>query len=302
MLSRLNRLFYKYDKRIGVVFIYNEDLSQSGSTIMRVNQLSEILHRHYNNELKIRCRKSAYGISGSVIILNKNSISQYTINQINEIRKYNKVLIDPVDASLDNDVAESVDGVIAASKLAYESWSKELRVPVFLVNHHADPRIKPAESQRTFKCGYFGELGNTVITPQIEQVVKFVNVGAQTREVGWEKLISKYALHYSIRRHQEFDGYKPFTKGFIAAKCRSNIIVGVDDEEALSWLGEDYPYICKDMSEGGILDTINYAKSTYGGEEWDRGLDVMNKINQKVSIENISSQLHSSISGVYVNG
>src|SRR5690606_13774193 len=121
----------------------------------------------------------------------------------------------------------------------------------------------------------------------IREKVDFISVSTQKQENEWLRLISDYKLHYSIRRRKSHDGYKPFTKGFTAAMCGSNIIVGSDDKEALVWLGEDYPYICKDLSESGILQMIDYAKSTYKGAEWRRGLRIMEGIRQELSYQNI---------------
>lgn len=301
MFFEVSKLIIGRKNTKNVYFVYNESFSQSGSTIMRVNQLSDIFRKHAGKEFTVKCTKAPINVSNSVVILNKNSIRLYSSDQIDELRKTNKVLIDPVDAKLDDRLAESVDGVIAASRSAYKDWGSRLKVPVFLVDHHPDPRIKPVNRHRQFKVGYFGELDNTIFSPSLEKQIDFINVNTRKQEMGWLKEVPSYTLHYAIRRYKSHDGYKPFTKGFIAAICNSNIIISGDDHEALSWLGDDYPYVCRDTSIGGILEMVRYAKSSYGRSEWHQGLDVMRRVEHEVSSKNIANQLTVAIKGVYGN-
>lgn len=290
MISYLRGLGLIRQRRIKVTFIYNAGYRDSGTTVMRVYQLAEILREHVGSHLEVSYKQSLEGVRGSIVILNKNAIRMYGVGEINKARKNNKVLVDPIDAILSSDIAENVDGVIAASRIAFEEWNSNLKVPVFLINHHADPRIKEGASQGVFRAGYFGELDNTLVTPRIRKRVDFISISTQKQESEWLTLIHNYNLHYSIRRRKNHDGYKPFTKGFTAAICRSNIIVGSDDKEALVWLGEDYPYICRDLTENGILRMIDYAESTYQGAEWQKGLHIMEGVRQELSYRNIADQ------------
>ena len=66
---------------------------------------------------------------------------------------------------------------------------------------------------------------------------------------------------------------------------------------------KDYPYICDDTSEKSILKTIEYARSTCGEEQWNKGLRTMKNIDKAISYEGISRQFNDMVQEIRrVNG
>jgi hypothetical protein len=96
----------------------------------------------------------------------------------------------------------------------------------------------------------------------------------------------------------KLDGFKPFLKGFTAAHCRANIIVPKGESDAIYYLSSDYPYLLADESLTSVLDMIERTKASFGGEEWRRGLEIMETVRQRSSPEQIGSEIEALIGGL----
>jgi hypothetical protein len=163
-----------------------------------------------------------------------------------------------------------------------------------LVDHHVDPRIQQLDishREPVFKAGYFGELVSTVQTPGIAKLVDFHLVDTSKQVTDWFNEIGDYTFHYAIR--QAFSDYrlKPFLKGFNAAHLEANILIQ-ESEEAVRWLGTDYPYLLKGaMTESSILKALRHAQASFGKADWQRGLAIMAKIKKATTDKKIADQL-----------
>ena len=65
----------------------------------------------------------------------------------------------------------------------------------------------------------------------------------------------------------------------------------IDESDARYYLGSDYPYILTDSTLDSVLQMIDYAKESFGGAEWRRGLDVMESVRQRCSATQIESEI-----------
>ncbi|PWE28770.1 hypothetical protein DDZ14_18780 [Maritimibacter sp. 55A14] len=99
---------------------------------------------------------------------------------------------------------------------------------------------------RPFRCGYIGDLQNALIPPGISDEVERVDVSYARDFTRSLARIGGFTLHYGVRPLPMSTSpgarqYKPFTKGFTAAACASNILVNREADDAVALLGDDYP-------------------------------------------------------------
>ncbi|MDD7945087.1 hypothetical protein PUW79_10645 [Microbacterium sp. NE2HP2] len=212
-------------------------------------------------------------------------------------RAGNRIFFDPVDESIPDELIHRDDTIVAASRsalAAYRDRWPHLRVR--LVNHHVDPRVyaamRGALRGSDARVGYFGEVENAVLTPELEERIDVHPVDTSRAEQSWFSRLPDYALHYGVRRRRELDHFKPFLKGFTAAACRANILIQRDDAEAALWLPADYPFwIDSAESSTAIGEAIERAVDSYGSAAWNYGLDVMGELERTTGRAAISRSL-----------
>lgn len=261
---------------------------------MRSKQLSQIVRSELATlGYRVRHKVIHDGYKNSIIYLPKMAILTSTEQTLARLKQRNNTLIfDPIDGRIPEELMKFADCIVAASWEGYGLYSSRYQTKlIHKIDHHVDPRIKPLSDHKAFNVGYFGNLSNTVITEKIEEYVDIVPVDTSSQKnLSWIEKPPLYSMHYAVRSYKENDGVKPATKIFTAAVCGSNVIIEKSNKEAVYWLGKDYPYLCDDTSEDSIIKTLQYARDTYGGTQWVKGLSVMNKVKDAVSYEMISKQ------------
>lgn len=108
--------------------------------------------------------------------------------------------------------------------------------------------------------------------------------------VGEDRFFSEapnYNCHISIRSKRRDFLYKPTCKVSTAAACGANLIT-TRDEASLEVLGEDYPYYCEASPES-IRRAVEHARESFGGPEWQAGLDRMAEVKKTHELEVIVS-------------
>jgi glycosyltransferase involved in cell wall biosynthesis len=276
-------------------FVYIERRKDAGSTVMRGEQLAHIAQQHlpdqkiFYSPLDLECKNA-------MLFLTKWTLAGLKPEYLERLKKNHNVLIfDPVDSALPDFTKDYADFVVAASKTAFSDYQKVLpREKVRLVNHHVDPRIRfdKARQPKILTPGYFGEKVNAFKTPAIEALVEFVQVDTSQQKPEWLNNLSNYNLHYAVRQLEQKDNHKPFLKGFTAAHCHSNVLIQDSQEEAVLWLGHEYPYLLKgEVTEAKILEKLRHMKESYGSREWKQALDTMARIRKQTSNEAICEQL-----------
>jgi hypothetical protein len=261
---------------------------------MRGQQLAEIARRALPGA-RVDFSELDAPFANSVLYLTKGSLSCVTSERLQLLKeRRNRIICDPVDKVLKSHLAEHVDCIAASSCTSLRKHSEKYpSIPVVLVDHHVDPRVRALDlsgREVGFRAGYFGEIPNTFVSPGIEQLVDFIEVG--TSDDGWLARIPAYAFHYAIRFQRNKTYVKPFTKGITAAYCEANILVQDSEPEAIRWLGEDYPYLLRgEITEERIVEALEYARDSFGSETWRQGLETMRDIKSRNSEELIRGQL-----------
>ena len=94
-----------------------------------------------------------------------------------------------------------------------------------------------------------------------------------------------YNCHLSVRDEGKEFLYKPNCKVSTAAACGANLVT-TRDESTVELLGPDYPYYAEPTTES-LIATIEKARSTFGGPEWQRGLETMREVRERTSMDRI---------------
>jgi hypothetical protein len=272
-----------------LVFLYAEQSKGAGSTVMRGFQLAD-LARHALRRHSVRIRPLGARTTNATVFLTKGALRVATPTQLDDLlRTGNRLLFDPVDELPPDTTARFADVLIASSLTAFEEYGRSFPgTRVALVNHHVDPRIDTAPIQHSaFRAGYFGERVNAVLTQRID---------TSREDSGWLSAIRDYSFHYAVRRHRELDHYKPFLKGFTAAHCGAPILIQRDQQEAVRWLGDDYPYLVDPpVSEEQVLDALAEAESDFGGPRWQLAQATMAGIRARTTAQRISEELAAAV-------
>jgi hypothetical protein len=62
--------------------------------------------------------------------------------------------------------------------------------------------------------------------------------------------------------------FKPFTKGLVATSVGAVTLISENDFEAISLLGNNYPYVAKNSSKKTVAEVVRFMEDTFLGEEW----------------------------------
>ena len=279
-------------KNADLIFLYNSQFSNSGSTVMRGQQLSDLVRSHINDRNVVYTNND--NVSGQILFLTKGYLHSSTPESLERLKKEGNFLIaDFVDTLPNDEIVEFIDIIIAASISAFVDYSNRWpHKQIHYITHHVDPRISPPKVQENSqqpKIGYFGEFANTIRTDKIKELVDFYLVDtSSSNSTNWLNYISQYNCHYAVRRTRKIDGYKPLTKGFIAAHCDANIIIQESVTDVKYYLGHDYPYLLpNNPEEKDILHILERIRSEYGGSEWNYGLEIMREVRERSSFEQV---------------
>jgi len=281
-----------------VRFVFAPAFAASGSTVMRGRQLADIALSTRLSEREVTYTALSLDLRDSDLFLTKGALKSLDAVALEQLRhRGNRLFADPVDEALSDDLASAVDGVVAASRTAFDDYrARWPRTPIAIVDHHVDPRVLDImRTPRDFdeaRFGYFGEQMNTIRSKRIARVVDFVQVSTAVIDDSWIARLPTVNVHYGIRRSRALDHHKPFLKGFTAAACHSLILIQHDQAEARRWLPPDYPFwLRSDVTEPAILESIDAIRASYGTAQWREGLEVMRDIADRTSPASIGAQL-----------
>lgn len=283
-----------------IVFVVPAGKRMSGSTMLRswqLRQLAEPLLEAQGIESLVSV---GIGFRDAVLVLSKGALLASKPALILRLKgRGNVVCADPVDGIVSDAVLAACDLLIAASMTQLADLSRRFpRHRIAYVGHHVDVRIGCiSPPQDRFRLGYFGEFANTKFKEALADVVSFVRVDTSTAtEVAWIDRLADFNAHYAIRAPRSFDGFKPFTKGFVAAHCGCPILVGADDEEARRLLPPDYPYFAATSSADRVREVVGRMSNGFGGPEWRRALAAMRELAVASSRDRVALQFFEAVS------
>lgn len=288
----MNRLSSKSKQ---VTFVFAEEYRTTGATIMRGEQLVEMVKK-YMPRIDVDYRPLGYDFKNQILFLTKGAIYNLDEAVLEKLKKNgNRLIFDTVEAPLPHFTRDYADIVVACSAKSLSVYEKTFpNVQSMLLDHHVDPRVQQLEMppRSKLKIGYFGEFANTFISDKIRSRVDFIEVDNLRQDPEWINKLPAYPMHYAIRVALKPNRYKPFLKGFTAAHCDANVLVQDTETDALRWLGEDYTYLIKGEVNGTvILAALDKVEQSYGSKEWRDALEVMRHIKEATSERAIADQL-----------
>ncbi len=274
-----------------IVFLSHQAALHFGSSTIRAEQMASLVRPSLEQRgIRVRFTTDPQ-IRNALIILNKGFLLNAPLEDLASLKAQGNIIIaDYIDAKPNLKQIEMVDGLMACS-LAQESWFREHAptTPVFHVTHNVDsslPTWQPPNDH--LRPGYFGALLNAAHREELAGIVDFFESSPSDRR--WMTSMSAYNCHYAIRKQQSWDGFKPFMKGFIAARQQSPIIVAASDNEALAYLGDDYPYIVRGNAVENVKAVLDQAKADFGCPIWNNSLEAMARIRERSTDDFIANE------------
>lgn len=269
-----------------VIFLYDGASERMGSTVMRSIQLPEILRNTLGDEIEVRSTKDQSGIENSIVIVGKRLMESLSEDSLHALKTKNvAVAADPVDLPISAEECGRYDLVISASfKALCRNSILAPSVEHHLITHHADPRIPDiVPLSDHLRIGYFGEIMNTVGFGQLNEFIDYHSVSTKEVHDGWLDELPHYNAHFAVRQERDIDGLKPFTKGFIAARCGAIILCERTKGDNLYYLGDDYPFYVENGDLGDIERALGELRKQFGSPDWTRAQKIMTEVKHRSS-------------------
>ncbi|MDG1530609.1 MAG: hypothetical protein P8Q99_04585 [Paracoccaceae bacterium] len=246
---------------------------------------------------------------GAIYIFSKFAARVWRKDHIAELRrKAAGICVDYVDLPLDEIVHKGVDfhlstsyaGQKAIDTIIAQSLSKgsPIQGESRLLLHNVDRAFDnfQARPQPNLATAYLGMKESTFTTLEIEKQVTFLDGSQKSSFDENVQRLQNFNFHYCIRDDQTDElvrSYKPFTKGFIAARCGANLLINRNVDDAEEFLGEDYPYFVESNDPAEILEGLEKARRTFEKKEWNDAQKIGKEIANRVSHNVITTQLGS---------
>ncbi len=292
--------------RIPLTFVYSTHRPNSTTTLLRGKQLSELIAARYGDLYDVRYTHEMDAVRDQVVIVTKEALWLSKPSRLRKLKARNVAMIGSWEdgrpepekmALLDAVMTLSMRSMLDLNRL----WPK---VPAFHVTHNVNtavPSLTPPTDR--LRTGYFGDLGNTVRPDSLAEVVELVNadpIGLKAKGISndWIDALPQYNCHWIVRNPRPFDGWKPFLKGFVAARCGATVIVTRDDENALHYLGDDYPFYAESLSAADLETAWTTAAAAFGGPDWRFAQDIMRQVAARSSDAQVAAEFKAMIDAV----
>ena len=256
-------------KPLPLAFLYDEEFAASASTFLRAGQLAELLAEHDPERYNIAWTSEPP--HGRVVVLTKWALQSRTAEEIAALRARNIAVIGAWDdLRPDPERMAAIDASMTLSHRQTLDFTRRFpATPAFHVTHHVNRLIRPVPPPTDrLRTGYFGELANTVRPDSLAGLVELVGINTSRVESDWIARLPEFNAHWIIRARRPFDGAKPFLKGFLAARCGAVVISAREDEDALHYLGDDYPFFVTSLEAADLEAAMVEIAAGFGGPDW----------------------------------
>ena len=284
---------------IPVVIVYHMPHANSATTELRARQLATIINRRYPDEFEVTHAGDSSGIRDQVVILLKHAITDLSLDGLADLRRRNIAVISAWEDSVPDPArALAVDANLTVS---YRQTRDHVRMfpnlPTYLVGHHVNMLIRPSTPPMdSLRAGYFGDIANTYCPDSMRNLVDLVSLDTINVEMNWIDRLPEYNCHWVVRRYRtEDDGGKPFLKGFVAARCGAVVVAGRNDDDALEYLGDDYPFYVRGTDSPGLEYQMANIAAAFGGPEWRYAQEIMAQMAARSSDEVFSGEFRAMV-------
>ena len=266
---------------------------------MRTHLLKKIYDEFFDDELvQVRSFDEISDIKDSIVIVNKTchlSGSEYPLVHRELYMNGNTLYYDIIDGKITNSVMNAYHGFITSSLRQTLYFNRVFpSTKTHYIIHPTDDNSNNVDNSHLTRpriC-YWGAYHNTHL--DLDNV-DYLNAEKEFTKETIQGFLSNHNVHLATRINRIWDGYKPFTKGFIAAKTKSVIITSRSDSDSIYYLGEDYPYFTNDNTRESCQETIEKVIQTYGTDVWNKALKSMNVVNTLATNKIIAVQINNLI-------
>jgi hypothetical protein len=275
--------------RVPVTFLYSAPRARGGNAIMRGEQLSRMIAARFPDRYEVTYTPDLGSVRNQVVIVNRTAIEDNKPETLAGLKKRGNLLVsDWQDLPIVPAKNAVFDAHLAMSPLQQVDMSRMFPdTPVFYVTHHVNPDVPhcqpPEDRLRTI---FIGLHLNTVVPGTLRDEVDFAYaVNADFTAAHWRATVPNYNCHWIVRQISRKEWRKPFLKGFVAARCRSPVIVTRDDQNATYYLGDDYPFYAESLDEAELERVWSRAAASFGGLEWRMALEIMRQVEARSTDE-----------------
>jgi hypothetical protein len=284
-----------------VAFVYGRPYSTNASTLLRGEQLAALVAAHHTERYAVTYRAETADLRDQVVVLTKGAIWVLRTAEIDALRRRNIAVV----ASWDDDIPDPEKVRAASAQMALSiRQTLDMRrlfpdTDTHMVTHHVNLRLPPMEPPADrLRTGYFGTLANTVRPESLADMVELNGINPTRAGSNWMDDLSRYNCHWIVRRKQAIDGWKPFLKGFVAARCGAAVIVGREDDDAAYYLGDDYPFYVTSLEPARLeADVVGFA-AAFGGPEWRFAQTIMAQVGARSTDALVAAEFKAMIDAV----
>ena len=278
--------------KLPIAFLYGKGTLNLGTTFLRSVQLSTLIGSRFPDAYEVTLTDDVTALRNQVVIVGVTALLQYSAEELAALRKRNIAIIgDWQDRTVPPEKVQSLTANMAFCIRQAVELSRILpERPTFHVTQHVNLaipfRMPPQDKLRT---GYFGAPYNTWRPDSLSDVVDIVDVQGDSQE--WIQELSRYNCHWLVRVDPGFrslkGGWKPFLKGFVAARNAAPVIVTRDDSEAIHYLGEDYPFYAESLDATDLELAWVRVAGAFGGADWKMACEIMRQTAERSSDEQV---------------
>jgi hypothetical protein len=270
-----------------ISFIFAEQRRRSGITLLRARQLSQMVARSYPDRYDVSLCSDITSVRDHVVIVNRGAIEFNSLDRLAALQKRNIVSIsDWLDLPIRAHANPVFDAHMTLSlPQAVELNRRFPKTPAFHVTHHVNPDIPDCTSPTDrLRTGYFGRLANTSRPDSLSDEIEMINVvDASFTAEDWARVAPLYNCHWIVRQLDALQEWKPFLKGFNAARCGAVVIVTKDDMNAIHYLGDDYPFYADSLAPEDLDTAWRRVAAAFGGPDWQKAQAIMRQVRARSS-------------------
>jgi hypothetical protein len=267
--------------RVPLAFLYTEEFAATASTYLRAGQLVDLLVENDPDHYDIAWTSDFAGTRDRVVLLVKTALEASAPEELAALRARNIAVIGIWD-HLKPDPARmaALDASMTLSHSQTLDFARRFPdTPAFHVRHQVNRLIRPCTPPTDrLRTGYFGELANTVRPDSLAGMIELVRVDTSRQEMDWITRLPEFNAHWIVRHWRPLDGAKPFLKGFVAARCGAIVVASRQDEDALYYLGDDYPFFVTSTDPADLEADMVALASAFGGPEWRFAQAIMRQV------------------------
>ena len=272
-----------------ITFTYRAGTAGMGNSLLRGFQVADMLVTlGAPVPVRVQALENLYraGPQKHTIIALKTAVRMKSLPILKKfVRSRNTLLFDVIDGLVPPTIGELATGFICGSVTEFQTRVSR-GAQAILSLQSPDQRTPLFDfTRRDFRTVYYGLAENALHLDQLDNVtaVDFVDMPPHGSSDPLPKVfddLGAYSHHYSVRAWNDRDGFKPMMKGFFAARLGAIAIASSEDEESRLILGPDYPYLSASSALPDVQDTIEFARQTQLGPEWERAVSTMTRLRE----------------------